>query len=142
MRSGWSARSSRLWVAAGLNPGTREASGAVGAAPLARSITLPPNALPSAFASAVVWAEAAWATPARSSRAPRIGRSQVMGAAPVRGGQGGAAPAVRLGRCHRGRSRGPAIGRAHVRTPVTNAHLVCRLLLEKKNKNHTKPLIP
>src|SRR3546814_4632591 len=25
------------------------------------------------------------------------------------------------------------IGRAHVRTPVTNAHLVCRLLLEKKN---------
>src|SRR3546814_7644320 len=27
------------------------------------------------------------------------------------------------------------IGRAHVCTPVTNAHLVCRLLLEKKN-NH------
>src|SRR3546814_7852931 len=26
------------------------------------------------------------------------------------------------------------IGRAHVCTPVTNAHLVCRLLLEKKNK--------
>src|SRR3546814_4675052 len=26
----------------------------------------------------------------------------------------------------------PKIGRAHVRTPVTNAHLVCRLLLEKK----------
>src|SRR3546814_3204375 len=25
------------------------------------------------------------------------------------------------------------IGRAHVRTPVTNAHLVCRLLVEKKN---------
>src|SRR3546814_8677944 len=24
------------------------------------------------------------------------------------------------------------IGRAHVRTPVTNAHLVCRILLEKK----------
>src|SRR3546814_3719947 len=24
------------------------------------------------------------------------------------------------------------IGRAHVRTPVTNAHLVCRLLLEHK----------
>src|SRR3546814_3197301 len=24
------------------------------------------------------------------------------------------------------------IGRAHVRTPVTNAHLVCRLLLENK----------
>src|SRR3546814_2205339 len=28
------------------------------------------------------------------------------------------------------------IGRAHVRTPVTNAHLVCRLLLEKKHKQH------
>src|SRR3546814_5523964 len=27
------------------------------------------------------------------------------------------------------------IGRAHVRIPVTNAHLVCRLLLEKKNKH-------
>src|SRR3546814_9308039 len=27
----------------------------------------------------------------------------------------------------------PEIGRAHVLTPVTNAHLVCRLLLEKKN---------
>src|SRR3546814_9986544 len=30
------------------------------------------------------------------------------------------------------------IGRAHVRTPVTNAHLVCRLLLEKKKQNKTK----
>src|SRR3546814_9000375 len=33
------------------------------------------------------------------------------------------------------------IGRAHVRTPVTNAHLVCRLLLEKKKhikKSNTK----
>src|SRR3546814_2496075 len=28
------------------------------------------------------------------------------------------------------------IGRAHVRTPVTNAHLVCRLLIEKKNKSN------
>src|SRR3546814_1884214 len=27
------------------------------------------------------------------------------------------------------------IGRAHVCTPVTNAHLVCRLLLEKKKNN-------
>src|SRR3546814_10804459 len=26
------------------------------------------------------------------------------------------------------------IGRAHVRTPVTNAHLVCRLLLETKKQ--------
>src|SRR3546814_1615444 len=31
------------------------------------------------------------------------------------------------------------IGRAHVLTPVTNAHLVCRLLLEnKKKKQNTK----
>src|SRR3546814_8530176 len=28
------------------------------------------------------------------------------------------------------------IGRAHVWTPVTNAHLVCRLLLEKKKHNN------
>src|SRR3546814_9593144 len=27
------------------------------------------------------------------------------------------------------------IGRAHVRTPVPNAHLVCRLLLEKKTQS-------
>src|SRR3546814_8378389 len=33
------------------------------------------------------------------------------------------------------------IGRAHVRTPVTNAHLVCRLLLEKqKNKERLTSL--
>src|SRR3546814_8420017 len=29
------------------------------------------------------------------------------------------------------------IGRAHVRTPVNNAHLVCRLLLEKKKHKNT-----
>src|SRR3546814_3000765 len=30
------------------------------------------------------------------------------------------------------------IGRAHVCTPVTNAHLICRILLEKnKKKTHT-----
>src|SRR3546814_9088485 len=28
------------------------------------------------------------------------------------------------------------IGRAHVCTPVTNSHLVCRLLLEKKKKTY------
>src|SRR3546814_4509547 len=28
----------------------------------------------------------------------------------------------------------PQIGRAHVCTPVTHAHLVCRLLLEKNNE--------
>src|SRR3546814_4999660 len=29
------------------------------------------------------------------------------------------------------------IGRAHVRTPVTNAQLVCRLLLEQKHRKKT-----
>src|SRR3546814_4912455 len=32
------------------------------------------------------------------------------------------------------------IGRAHVLTPVTNAHLVCRLLLEKKKQQSTRQL--
>src|SRR3546814_8933854 len=32
---------------------------------------------------------------------------------------------------------GVEIGRAHVGTPVTNAHLVCRLLLEKKKTTTT-----
>src|SRR3546814_9271150 len=32
---------------------------------------------------------------------------------------------------------GHEIGRAHVRTPVTNAHLVCRLLLEKNTTKTT-----
>src|SRR3546814_10438285 len=31
------------------------------------------------------------------------------------------------------------IGRAHVGTPVTKAHLVCRLLLEKKKNTQKKP---
>src|SRR3546814_8479110 len=30
------------------------------------------------------------------------------------------------------------IGRAHVRTPVTNAHLVCRLMHEKKHTPNNK----
>src|SRR3546814_4136925 len=32
---------------------------------------------------------------------------------------------------------GPKIGRAHVSTPVTNAHLVCRLLLETRTQRPT-----
>src|SRR3546814_2238346 len=35
-------------------------------------------------------------------------------------------------------SKRDEIGRAHVCTPVTNAHLVCRLLLEKKKTNHKR----
>src|SRR3546814_5962486 len=42
--------------------------------------------------------------------------------AQVTAGQLGGLPAV----------EGQQIGRAHICTPVTNAHLVCRLLLEKK----------
>src|SRR3546814_3951082 len=34
------------------------------------------------------------------------------------------------------------IGRAHVCTPATNAHLVCRLLLEKQKPPHTTNSIP
>src|SRR3546814_1250915 len=48
---------------------------------------------------------------------------------PQRSGQAG--KGVRQFRRHIGES--PQIGRAHVCTPVTNAHLVCRLLLENKN---------
>src|SRR3546814_9125457 len=33
------------------------------------------------------------------------------------------------------------IGRAHVLTPVTNAHLVCRLLLEKKKQISTPHIL-
>src|SRR3546814_5368717 len=33
---------------------------------------------------------------------------------------------------------GMQIGRAHVCTPVTNAHLVCRLLLENKTERSTR----
>src|SRR3546814_6718604 len=33
---------------------------------------------------------------------------------------------------------GPQIGRAHVRSPVHNAHLVCRLLPDKTNSNADK----
>src|SRR3546814_7754919 len=36
---------------------------------------------------------------------------------------------------------GNEIGRAHVRTPVTNAHLVCRLLLEQTTNNVHRPNI-
>src|SRR3546814_7192901 len=38
-------------------------------------------------------------------------------------------------RTQRDRGAIAKIGREHVCTPVTNAHLVCRLLLEKKNKH-------
>src|SRR3546814_8920385 len=41
------------------------------------------------------------------------------------------------GKLRRRFERTEQIGRPHVSTPVTNAHLLCRLLLEKKKKNTT-----
>src|SRR3546814_6183219 len=38
--------------------------------------------------------------------------------------------------------RAAKIGRAHVCTPITNAHLVCRLLLDKKTKPKDKQTQP
>src|SRR3546814_2966369 len=51
--------------------------------------------------------------------------------------RGAGAPAPGRGAAVAG-APGRQIGRAHVRTPVTNAHLVCRLLLEKKKKTLTQ----
>src|SRR3546814_4737521 len=81
----------------------------------------------------------------------RIGRSSVTEGALVNVGQSSALatiqqldpiyvdvvqPSAMLLRLKREFANGQLkkIGRAHVWTPVTNAHLVCRLLLEKKNK--------
>src|SRR3546814_2425739 len=50
----------------------------------------------------------------------------------VRAGDGGLVPLSELVRVERADWE-REIGRAHARTPGTNAHLVCRLLLEKKN---------
>src|SRR3546814_5652967 len=46
-----------------------------------------------------------------------------------------AVPRRDFGRPRRQACAGGEIGRAHVCTPVTNAHLVCRLLLEKKKSS-------
>src|SRR3546814_7404512 len=70
---------------------------------------------------------------ARSGRSPSgIGGRSGAAIVPARQLDGGTQP---MQRC-----AGIAlaeIGRAHVWTPVTNAHLVCRLLLEKKKKTNT-----
>src|SRR3546814_5971812 len=76
----------------------------------------------------------------RSHLGRRRDARRVAGAGGRRGG----------GRPHRDDGRHAAaqrldrkqIGRAHVCTPVTNAHLVCRLPLEKKQDKKLKPLIP
>src|SRR3546814_10147938 len=49
-----------------------------------------------------------------------------------------ARPGGNAGARHDSRGGGKEIGRAHARTPVTNAHLVCRLLLDKKKKTNNK----
>src|SRR3546814_2160703 len=48
----------------------------------------------------------------------------------------GADPVHRVTIVPRGQAQ---IGRAHVCTPVTNAHLVCRLLLEKNKNQQSTP---
>src|SRR3546814_2672313 len=63
---------------------------------------------------------------------PRRASRPSTGATPARGHH----PALHADR-EPGRHEVQEIGRAHVCTTVTNAHLVCRLLLEKKN-NKTK----
>src|SRR3546814_5918151 len=77
------------------------------------------------------------------STAPSTGSSK--GPLPVKAtGMGKFPPRRGLGRGRKEKGRAPRrslsggrqIGRAHVCTPVTNAHLVCRLLLEKKKKNN------
>src|SRR3546814_7142531 len=65
---------------------------------------------------------AAPARPGRRAATPAAPHPRRRGATPER-----CCPARRGGA-----RRGPTIGRAHVCTTVTNAHLVCRLLLEKK----------
>src|SRR3546814_18451565 len=67
--------------------------------------------------------------------ARRADRARTM-AARRRPGAGAAAD----GRARRHR-QDHKIGRAHVRTPVTNAHLVCRLLLAKNKKNITNKVM-
>src|SRR3546814_7786283 len=63
------------------------------------------------------------------ARAQRVGRERtIIGAEAERGAIGEMAGRQIVA------PRAQQIGRAHVRTPVTNAHLVCRLLLEKKKK--------
>src|SRR3546814_8009706 len=74
----------------------------------------------------------------RGRSARRWRRAQARPGQGGGGGQGCADTELRRGRTGgRGAATGGLrrgeIGRAHVRTPVTNAHLVCRLLLEKKN---------
>src|SRR3546814_1644269 len=63
---------------------------------------------------------------------PSVGRTFRMSAAAAPAKGGVRERGRRRRQCRIGAAR--QIGRAHVLTPVTNAHLVCRLLLEKKNE--------
>src|SRR3546814_2534593 len=46
------------------------------------------------------------------------------------------------GSCRLPAPRGLEIGRAHVSTPVTNAHIVCRLLLAKNTEYNVQLYVP
>src|SRR3546814_7655384 len=75
---------------------------------------------------------------ARSGRSPSgIGGRSGAAIVPARQLDGGTQPTQRCAGIALAGAVGASeieIGRAHVRTPVTNAQLVCRLLLEKKKK--------
>src|SRR3546814_6058549 len=81
--------------------------------------------------------------PAHADRARVVRRQQLTPSPPALAlapfSAGLASPCTALERVpalRRGAVCGSAeIGRAHVCTPVTNAHLVCRLLLEKKKES-------
>src|SRR3546814_1776572 len=66
------------------------------------------------------------------------GRFGAEGAAPAGYGTDGLYQRASRGFMGKEWDGGDEIGRAHVCTPVTNAHLVCRLLLEQKNRNRHK----
>src|SRR3546814_15727424 len=68
-----------------------------------------------------------------------VGSAVHAGTGSPHAGAAGRRPRERRG-CPGGRAGGTdeKIGRAHVRTPVTNAHIECRLLLDKKKQHKLK----
>src|SRR3546814_10408290 len=85
-----------------------------------------------AIASATFPAPASSFSNASSAEASRT--ASLIRPSPRGDPQGTHPPMLRIFRLYIfGRVPAHEIGRAHVCTPVTNAHLVCRLLLAKKN---------
>src|SRR3546814_10355568 len=70
------------------------------------------------------------------------GRGLWRGRAVSRGGAARGAPQRLVDRCRPSRRLRWQIGRAHVRTPVPNAHLVPPLLLENTTQTHPPPTHP